>query len=380
MGIAFLVFGLLLLGGALHPFVTYPWSLRFFTPRSTVIAPTDFERPSVAVCVCAYNEEAVIGWKARSLIAMAQTYGPAEILVYVDGAEDRTASILEGFGDDLRLVVSGERRGKSAGMAQLVAASRSELVAFTDANVDIPQDGLVRLAAAFQDRAVGCATAILAYSNARETTAAGSGADYWSLEERIKARESRTIGVIGVDGAFFMMRRGDYRPPPPDIIDDLYCSLTVLAAGRAVVSQPDVVVSERGAVSDREEFRRKARIACQAMNVHRLMWPTLSRMRVGQLYGYVSHRLMKWLTPYSLALSAIFCSTGLAMIVGPAPVAILGLLGLGGFGLALALKLRPAKTLASHLTSLAGVGLGVYQSVMLNRRYVTWTPADSVRD
>ena len=57
---------------------------------------------------------------------------------------------------------------------------------------------------------------------------------------------------------------------------------------------------ERSASSWREEYRRKVRIACQAWNVHRALWPELKRAPPLKLYGYVSHRLLKWLLPYTL--------------------------------------------------------------------------------
>jgi len=43
----------------------------------------------------------------------------------------------------------------------------------------------------------------------------------------------------------------------------------------SVIQASDAFAYEESVVSSREEFQRKIRIACQAFNVHRLVWPHL---------------------------------------------------------------------------------------------------------
>ena len=250
---------------------------------------------------------------------------------------------------------------------------------FTDANVQTPADGLTRLAAAFADADVGCASARLVYANPDETAMSATGAAYWNREEEIKSLESDTVGVIGVDGAFFAVRRDAYEHAPDHLIDDFYVSLAVLLQGRRVVSCPGVEVYERSAVLWREEFRRKARIACQAMNVHRSMWWRLRRLPPAQLYGYFSHRLLRWLSPFNLAGGLLFLLLALAgeagwtvgMLVAAGAVALLA-------GAAV-LGVRQARLAPMAMISFGGVALGVVESLLFSRTYVTWTPVDSVR-
>src|SRR3954470_11616218 len=83
---------------AAHPFVFYPVSLallRRIRRRPVRVVSGAGEALSFAVCVAAYNEEAVIEEKVRNLLEMRRAAGELEILVYVDGAGDRTAEILE---------------------------------------------------------------------------------------------------------------------------------------------------------------------------------------------------------------------------------------------------------------------------------------------
>jgi cellulose synthase/poly-beta-1,6-N-acetylglucosamine synthase-like glycosyltransferase len=374
--------GIALLALAAHPFITYPLSLMLMRRRCApaTAAPQPDERPSVAICLSAFNEAAVIVEKVESLLAMAKAYGPATIHIYVDGAEDETATLLKSYEDRVDLVVSTERRGKTAGMNLLVARSTSALIAFTDANVAIPADGLVALAAPFADDTIGCTSARLHYSNPDQSGTSAAGATYWRLEETIKQLETDTTGLVGVDGAFFMVRRECYTPAPPYLIDDLYVTLRILISGARLVSVPAATVSERNAALWHEEFRRKIRIACQAFNVHRALWPQLRRMPALLLYAYLSHRLLKWMLPFTAAGAVIVLGGALATVIGSATVLLLAFGGGAAILLGAALGLRPCAVAATSLASLAGVGIGVLQSAFLQRTYTVWTPAASIRE
>ena len=76
---------------SIHPFLTYAVSLRLMrrfgvTSGARPVAGAGVSGLSFAVCVPAYNEEAVIGAKIDNLVALRRaTRWPVEILVYVDG-------------------------------------------------------------------------------------------------------------------------------------------------------------------------------------------------------------------------------------------------------------------------------------------------------
>lgn len=368
---------------AMHPFVTYPLSLALFArrrglPRATAVPAG--ARPSIAICLSAYNEERVIVAKVEALLAKAADYGPATVHVYVDGSSDATPRLLAPYADRIDLVVSAERRGKTAGMTMLVARSESDLIAFTDANVLAPADALTRLAAPFADPAVGCTSAQLEYSNEGETPTAKAGSLYWKIEERLKRIESETVGMIGVDGAFFMVRRALYEAPPPHLIDDLSVSLAILAQGYRLTTVRDCVVHERSATDWREELARKRRIACQAFNVHRAMWPRLRRLPPLTRYAYLSHRWMKWLSPFVFALAGLFGLAAVTLTLGAIGTAFFVAASLLVLFVGDLLRMRPISFALTAVASLAGVGMGVCQSVFTGRTYTVWAPAESVRD
>lgn len=366
---------------ASHSFLFYPLSLRLLAPRAAArrMRASGEARPSIAVCLSIYNEAAVIVGKVESMLAQVAAYGPATIHVYADGCSDDSVTLLDRFRDRIDLVVSDERLGKTHGMKVLIGRSASDLLMFTDANVESRDDALIRLSRPFADPGVGCSTARLTYSNTSESATSFMGALYWSIEESVKRLESQTISVIGVDGATFLVRRDLYVPAPDSLIDDLYISLSVLAGGAAVVRMDDVVVTERSAVAPREEYRRKVRIACQAMNVHLALRRQLRRLPPWVRYGYVSHRLMKWMSPFFVAGAALSALAFLIALIGIAPV--LGLLALGGLmvGVGAKLDLPPFSIVWTICLSLIGVGQGVLQSLLQRKTYNVWDPAASVR-
>lgn len=375
--------GLLALLLALHPFVTYPLSLlawRRWHGRAEE-PPAPASRPSAlrfAVCTCAYNEARVIEAKIQNLLELRDDHPDLEILVYVDKSSDATADICRRYADRITLHVAAERTGKTHGMNLLVAKTNADVVVFSDANVMLDPNVLLRLEQHFADARVGCVCGNLVYTNADASTTARSGSLYWRFEEWVKRLETDTGSVMGADGSLFAIRRALHEAPPDHIIDDMYVSFMVLCGGHRVVQAQDVRAYEESVTSMNEEFRRKVRIACQAFNVHRLMWPRLKQLSAGSLYKYVSHKLLRWFTIYLLAL-AWLAWLGAALAAGSLALAAAVLavpFALWLFGHRW--PVQPFAQAFDILSAFAGAGLGVWRS-LLGEVYQTWNPAASIR-
>jgi cellulose synthase/poly-beta-1,6-N-acetylglucosamine synthase-like glycosyltransferase len=367
----------------LHPFVTYPLSLwlmegarrRVGEPHAATARPA----LSFAICVCAYNEEATIERKVRNMLALRERVGNLEILVYVDAATDRTAAILEPFADEVSVYLAPRRSGKTYGMNLLAERATAEIVVFSDANVLLAENALGALANAFRDERTGCVCGHLVYVNPEGSPTSSVGSIYWRLEEWIKERESGAGAVMGADGSLFAIRRRLHRPVPADLIDDMFLSLSVLCDGYRVVRAQGAIAFEESVTAPLEEFQRKIRIACQAFNVHRALWPRLKRLPVPALYMYVSHKLLRWLSIYSLALSGLAAAAGLSAlgvplsVTGVAMIALVGLLWWAGRR-----RWSPFAQAREVLIALVGAGIGVAEA-FLGKQYQTWTPASSIR-
>lgn len=374
-----LVMGCLFLFLAQHPFLTYPLSLALLRRlRPQPLRPTGSPPASFSICVCAYNEARVIREKAQNLLALRERVPGLEILVYDDGSSDGTGAILDGFAPAITKIQGPGRTGKTPGMNLLAGMARGEILVFSDANVMVEPEALERLGDYFADPAVGCVCGHLLYLNREQSVTAATGADYWQLEEWIKQLESDTGSVMGADGSLFALRRSLHEQVPEDLIDDIYVSMGALFQGYRVVRGPDVRAFENSATHAGDEFRRKVRIACQAFNIHRRLWPRLRRLGWLDLYKYLSHKFLRWLTIYTLGLAGLCFLAALVRLAGW-PVG-LGLAALGGLTLALGhvLRLPVLGKLVDVLGAFLATGLGVIYSIQ-GREFRTWTPAASVR-
>lgn len=382
MATALSILGLACLLAACHPFVTYPWSLIVLQAlRPQKRRPADAlaaARLNCAICVCAYNEERVIERKMENLLALRAREPDLEILVYVDGSGDRTAEILRQYGSQIELHVSAERRGKTHGMNLLASKAGAPILIFTDANVIMDMECVRDLRRYFADPDIGCVCGSLVYTNDDASATAASGSAYWRFEEAVKRLEMESGSVMGADGSVFAIRRSLHRPPPEHIIDDMYVSLMILCSGYRVIQASDALAYEQSAVSAREEFRRKVRIACQAFNVHRLIWPQLRNLDAITLYKYISHKVIRWFTIYLLAIAGAAFDAAL-LVAGHAAIAVVLAIGVAAaLLLGSVSSLKPFAQISGIIAAFAGAGLGVWCSLR-GERYQTWTPAASVR-
>jgi hypothetical protein len=226
---------------------------------------------------------------------------------------------------------------------------------------------------------VGCVCGHLIYAAPTDANAtAGTGSLYWRMEERIKELESRVASVIGADGSIFAIPRRLHRPPPSDLIDDMFVSLSILCGGHRIVRAAGAVAHEAIVSRPAEEFHRKVRIACQAFNVHRALWPSLRRLPPLELYMYASHKMLRWLIVYLLA-GGIICLL-LSLLCAGAPLAagVLAGMMIAVAAIAFLLPIAPLAKAATILTAFFATGLGVLRS-LAGERYQTWNPPGSAR-
>lgn len=373
----------------LHPFTTFPLSLALMArlgghrPLRPDPEGRRGPRPAVDIVFCAYNEAKVLEAKLANCLAVAARHPGVRVHVYSDGSGDGTAAILERVAAEvgperLRAVVSTVRTGKSLGMNRLLEGATAPLTVFTDANVMLDVEGFATLYEVFADPDIGCLCGHLIYTNAAESTTAATGSLYWRLEEWIKAQETATGSVIGADGSLFAIRRRLFRPVPADIIDDFFTSLSILCDGHRVVRAEGFRAYERSVAGGGEEFRRKVRIACRAVNCWRLLHPRLARLPWLDRYKFWSHKILRWLGIVWLALAILF---GLAWFaaLGLLPLGLLLLLlAAAGLWLGRRLGFGPAGAIWDLLAAFAATGLGVWRSLQ-GERFRTWETAGSAR-
>ncbi len=382
---------LLALAAALHPFTTFPLSLwllaalhkRPQAPRGPLAGQEIPMRtpPRIAICLCVHNEARVLARRLENLLDMTEGREDTEVLVYSDGSTDGTEQILRGFEGRVRVVAETARHGKTHGMNRLVALTDADVVVFTDAAVMMNDEALDRMLAHFVDPAVGCVCArILAVppdTRDAPSATASTSMRYWAFDATVRQLETRVASVMGAHGPLFAIRRALHVAPPADLLDDFTVSMAILHNGHRVVQADDFIGYKAVAPKASDEFARKARIACQSFNAHRSMAAARARQTGLVRYLYASHKTLRWLTGYSLALAALAGSwSGVALGAAPwvaaAWVALALALALGRGGV------RPFTLGYAAAAALAGTALGIWQSLR-GRRYQTWSSPQSAR-
>ena len=274
------------------------------------IAPDTASLPLVAVIVAAFNEEKHIAARIENLLQ--QDYPPERfhILVGSDGSTDRTVELARAFSDTRLTVLDFPvNRGKASVLNDCVAQTTADVLVFTDANTVFKRDTMLQLAMAFDDKTGAvCGDLIL------EGQGNGSNQDhqYWSIERRLKMAESSIGGLLGANGGVYAIRRECYRELRPDTIcDDFVIAMNIAAARKGLRYVPAAVAYEESPADVIVEFHRRVRIGIG--NYQALFWHPryLLSGSWALSFTYVSHKVLRWLTPHLLLL-VLACSILLA--------------------------------------------------------------------
>lgn len=332
-----------------YPYVGYPWFMRVlaraFPYRWATPVPMG-EWPRVTLLISAYNEAQVLQAKLDNALALDYPDDRLEIIVVSDASSDGTDDIVRAFcAHDVRvrLVRQVERRGKSAGLKQGVAAVGGDIIVFSDANAMYRADAIRELVVPFVDPQVGYVVGAALY-NTPQGGAAESEGLYWNQELKLKALESQFDSVVGGDGAIYAIRRHLFWDFRDDDISDFVNPLQIIAAGYRGVFNPRAVCYENAGNTYEKVFRRKRRIVNRTWRAV-CRYARGSRLRARYRFMLYSHKVLRWFGLVTLGV-ALFANLGI-ILLGPSPIYVLTLAGLcstlllSGTGMVLARANRP---------------------------------------
>jgi len=286
--------------------ILFAYPFLFYAPLLAVLSRLFAYRPgersdeaaSVALVICALNEERVIGQKIENSLALDYPREKLEIVVISDGSTDGTSQIAGRYrAAGVRLIDQPERRGKVKNLIEVVPALKQDIVVFSDANVLYDSRAIKNLVKRFNDASVGCVSGRVVLTDTTDPLNGGTS-DYYSMEWALQAHASQFYSMVGADGAMYALRRELFLPPPPDtVIEDFVIPMAVIRQGRRVVFEPGALGWEQGSLSLKEEFRRKTRIA--AGSVQSLLrgngWPGYVSPRAW--FIFLSHKFLRWISP-----------------------------------------------------------------------------------
>jgi len=344
--------------------------------RVAAVAPAPAQPPDVSLVVAAYDEEAVIARKVADALALDYPRERLQVVVASDGSSDATVQEACRAGADL--VLDLPRGGKIRAQDAAVAASRGEIVAFSDANSTWEPDALARLVAAFADPGVGyaCGQVTFVSGGAGATNQEGL---YWRYEMALRALESRLGSITAGNGAIYATRHASYIEVDPIMGHDLSFPFNMVKRGWRAVYVPQARATEKMVPSIEGEFARKRRMMSHT-------WPIVLRGGLLSPRGYpplyalmiASHRVLRYGAPFLhlgalaasfvLGASSTFYAVALALQLAVVVAALL----------ARVVPLRPLLVARYYVLTTASVAAGLWDWL----RHGTpagWEPAEGTR-
>jgi cellulose synthase/poly-beta-1,6-N-acetylglucosamine synthase-like glycosyltransferase len=281
----------------LQAYAGYPFSLlllRFVLGNRSRHARGE-ALPVVSLVISAYNEEKVIRRKIENSLDLDYPKDRLEIHVVSDGSTDQTEAIVREFenrGVVLHALVG--RRGKVAGLNDVIPGLRSDLIVMSDANSIYGRESLRHLVRHFADPRVGCVCGRLLYLNPRGIHSGRGERVYWTYEGAVKRLESSLGSLLGANGAIYAYRRELFRPVDPLMFCDDVIPVRIAIEGYLAIYDPEAPCTEEAAEEAVERHRRARHASFGLRSMLFLMAQSFRRGRLRILYQCLSHRILRW--------------------------------------------------------------------------------------
>lgn len=276
---------------------------RLFTKAKPQADIPDECLPAVTLMVCAYNEEDIIKEKMDNTRQLDYPKDRLRLMWVTDGSTDSTNELLAEY-EDVKVVYSPERRGKTAALKHGIKEVDTEIVIMTDANTMINAGAIREIARLMRDPKVGCVSGekkVMA-KNEGDEAAQGEGL-YWKYESTLKRLDSELYSAMGAAGELCVIRRQLMTDIPDDsLLDDFVISMEIVKKGYKIAYTSQAYAMEYGSANMHEESKRKRRIAAGGLQSSWRLRSLMNPFRHPLVaFQFVSHRVLRWtITPICL--------------------------------------------------------------------------------
>jgi lipopolysaccharide/colanic/teichoic acid biosynthesis glycosyltransferase/glycosyltransferase involved in cell wall biosynthesis len=359
--------------------VAYPLLMRLMPKKRLLTPPENFERPSVAILVPAFQEERRIREKLHNLAALDYPRDKLNVIVICDGCTDATADLartqalsLEAHGVTVEIVEHQDNRGKVTVLNEAIDAAVAQVIVLTDVSSRVAPDALEKLTRWFADPGIGIACGRYQVApNAQPGERA-----YWAYQNALKDLEAAVAAPMGVNGAFYALRRSLWTPLPSGTInDDFVLPMRIVTKGAQVALDPSVEIEELDASSHAQDLRRRIRLGAGNLQQIVMCRQLLNPWRPRLAFVFASGKALRGLMPFLLAF-ALLTSAALALQGEALGFALLAPQAIG-YGLAFVGAVAPGTRFVAFKHALEGYGAAGYGALLwLLGREVSWGRTD----
>jgi len=314
----------------LHTYVIYPWHMRRLAKLPQEWEPLE-EFPYTIILMAAHNEEAMIQTKVQSIFRNHYPKSRLTVVVGTDACTDKTNELMLQLCQEypgLRHRYFPIRIGKPKIINQLYKEYQNEvpkeaILVLTDVDAVLEDHTLAELVLPFSNPWVaGVQANILpSHENFCEFTKDPSPSGnvtaqeirYMQGEMITKQGESTKGSVIGGYGALMAMRWKRFEPSPDGLlVDDFFWFASLLQKPRTKVVFAEKAIARMPLEGNKAiQFRRKRRLG--KGNLQNLwIFKSLIFQRE-TAYFFVSHKVLRWLSPWLLMAFYVCCTALVTM-------------------------------------------------------------------
>jgi cellulose synthase/poly-beta-1,6-N-acetylglucosamine synthase-like glycosyltransferase len=259
--------------------------------------------PSLTVLVTVHNEVGRIQKRLDNIFQCEYPEDKSNVVVASDGSDDGTDDVVLAYGDSRVRLIRVERCGKTGAQNRAMEAIDSDIVVFTDADVEFDRHFLKKVVREFDDPRVGAATGHLLFVTNTSNDVSKSQGLYWNYELLLRRLESR-LGILAVSsGSCLVLRRNLFCPMAEEFGDDCIVPLDIVRQGYKVVFAEGAYTYDEMQSEISSELRARTRMTLRnwqcTWNAPSLLNPF---KHTGVAFSLWSHKILRWLSPFFVIL------------------------------------------------------------------------------
>ena len=289
----------------LHTYVFYPLFMILIYRNSNhnqLLFYSDYELPSIAILIAAYNEEKVIEKKILSVFNTNYPSSKLKVFIGSDASTDRTDQIISNLTNtysNLEFIKFKGRVGKISIINHLQSLCDEPVLILSDANVIFKQNTIFELVKYFKDSNVGLVSANIIKESSNNDGISYQEKKYLNFENKIKASESYAFNfIIGAEGGCYAIRNNLFSKVPSNfIVDDFFITMQILERKNYALLNNLAICIEDVTTDISSEYRRKVRIS--SGNFQNLFFFKHLLFDFSSIcFAFWSHKVLRWLTPF----------------------------------------------------------------------------------